>query len=337
MSRCLYCGAELNSSSAHFCRGHHRPYRTDLINQWYNSAEGSQEREDAGRKLRRFPGWWDYDNACPVRVTRSQSRSTERSHMVARPARVNTPITGAFRKFGIELETVSSNSSVLNEAVQMLSATGINIRDTGYNHNDVNYWKVLTDASLSGGYCREIVSPAFSTEAGFQQVYQVAATLTTMGVKVNNTCGFHCHLDASDLTPKQIARIAKFYQVYESEIDKLHQGSRRGNPRYTKTLRDIRLPENPSSMDAVRSAFHYDRYFKVNVEAYLRHGTIEFRQHGATVDPTKIVYWIKFCSRIVEFAKTENEIDARTPLFDALNLSADERIYWNHRKEVLAA
>jgi hypothetical protein len=257
--------------------------------------------------------------------------------MVARPVR-RTAITGAFRKFGIELETASPSREVLESAIQMLSASGVSIQNTGYSHTDVNYWKVLTDASLSGGYCREIVSPAFATEAGFQEVYRVAATLTTMGVKVNNSCGFHCHLDASDLSPKQIARIVKFYQVYEEEIDKLHQRSRRGNnATYCHSLSRVTLDENSvSSVHDITRAMG-TRYLKVNVEAYLRHGTIEFRQHGATVDPTKIIYWIKFCTRVVEYAKTENEIDGSVNLFDALNLSADERIYWNHRREVLAA
>ena len=161
-----------------------------------------------------------------------------------------------------------------------------------------------------------------------------------MGVKVNNTCGFHIHLDVSDLTAKQIARIVKFYQVYETEIDKLHQRTRRGDARYTGTLNSSCYrnfdPENIRCMDDLTGLFR-DRYVKVNVQAYLRHGTIEFRQHGATTDPVKISNWIKFCTRIVEYAKTNNPIDASIDLFTALNLSEAEKIYWNYRKEVLAA
>lgn len=336
MSRCLYCGAELNSRTAHFCRGHHRPYRTNLINQWNNNAEGSAERLEAGRLLRRFPGWWDYDNACPVVPNRTEVRATERSEQVARPVR-HQRITGAFRKFGIELETVSPSESILNTAVNMVKASGIRIQHTGYTHNDVDYWKVLTDASLSGGFCREIVSPAFASEAGINEVFQLTSICNTMGVKVNNSCGFHVHLDASDLTAKQIARIVKFYQVYESEIDKLHQGSRRGEARWCGSLRRFTVNENRINSVNDLTSLLGTRYLKVNVEAYLRHGTIEFRQHGATMDPVKIVNWVKFCTRVVEFAKSENEINAQVPLFEALDLSEAEKIYWNRRKEVLAA
>ena len=203
---------------------------------------------------------------------------------------------------------------------------------------------MLTDASLHGGFCREVVSPAFTSEAGFNEVYNLASTFTTMGVKVNNSCGFHCHLDVADLVPKQVARILQFYRVYEAEIDKLHQSSRRGNAQYyTGTLNNTKFraidPEQVNSMNDILSHFNgdHDRYYKVNVQAYLRHGTIEFRQHGATIDPVKIINWVKFCTRIVEYAKSDRPIDSSIPLFDALNLSEAEKIYWNHRKEVLAA
>jgi len=43
-----------------------------------------------------------------------------------------------------------------------------------------------------------------------------------------------------------------------------------------------------------------DRYFKLNILAFEKHGTFEFRQHAGTTDFIKISYWIrllvKFCS-----------------------------------------
>ncbi len=335
MSRCLFCGNELQGRGSHFCPGHHISYRRLQIANWQMSEEGSEARLIAGRNLRAFPGWWNYDTNEPVYMTRGRNTSVQ-----PRVERHYDPIQFHFRKFGIELETASASEKVLTDAINLLTATGVNIQNTGYTHSHTPYWKVLTDGSLSGGYCREIVSPAFATEDGYNEVYKVASNLTTMGVKVNNTCGFHCHLDVSDLTPKQIARIVKFYQVYETEIDKLHQASRRGNASYTGTLNNTRYnnfdPERINSMNDLTHIF-YDRYVKVNVQAYLRHGTIEFRQHGATIDPVKIINWVKFCTRIVEYAKSERPINNTTPLFEALNLSEAEKLYWNHRKEVLAA
>ena len=95
-------------------------------------------------------------------------------------------------------------------------------------------------------------------------------------------------------------------------------------------------PERITTVEQLTRIFS-TRYLKVNVEAYMRHGTLEFRQHGATVDPQKVLYWIKFVTRIMEFAKTDNRIEKVGNLYDVLNLSQAERIYWNHRKTVLAA
>ena len=337
MARCLYCGAELRSETSHFCPGHHRIYRRMQIQAWENAAEGSDERAQAARKLRRFPGWWDYESNRPAPV-RGRSGSSVRTATAPVVERHFDPIEYNFRKFGIELETVSRDQRTLDNAVAMVKAMGLNIQDTEYTHSHTPYWKVLTDASLSGGFCREVVSPAFtSLNNGFNQVQTLASVFTTMGVKVNNSCGFHCHLDVADLTPKQFARIVKFYQVYEQDIDKLHQASRRGNAHYTGTLASYNFdPDRITTMSQLTSIFS-TRYLKVNVQAYVRHRTVEFRQHGATVDPVKIINWVKFCTRIVEYAKSERPIDHSIDLFTALNLSDAEKLYWNHRKEVLAA
>jgi hypothetical protein len=337
MSTCLYCGATLNSRTARFCPGHHRPYRRDLIYQW-NRTSNEEIRRDLARKFQRFPGWWDYENECPVVTGTSRGHRSIASTVtsrVAAPAPTILPVEYSFRKFGIELETASPSAEVFDSAIELANASGINVHNNcGYTHTTTSYWKVVTDSSLSGNYCREIVSPAFETADGIQEVTKMASILTTLGVKVNNSCGFHVHLDASDLTPRQIARVVKFYQAYETEIDKLHQGTRRGDARYTHTLAGKRIPENPTSINSVTSAIG-TRYVKVNVEAYLRHGTLEFRQHGATVDPLKIAYWVKFCTRVIAFAKTDNVIDTRVALFDALNMDRDERLYWQHRMKVL--
>jgi hypothetical protein len=51
------------------------------------------------------------------------------------------------------------------------------------------------------------------------------------------------------------------------------------------------------------------RYRKVNAEAYLRHKTIEFRQHAGTVEYDKIAKWIGFLAALIQFSY-EHEIAA---------------------------
>ena len=46
-----------------------------------------------------------------------------------------------------------------------------------------------------------------------------------------------------------------------------------------------------------------NRYKTVNVCAYGRHGTIEFRQHQGTTNADKILNWLAFCEAMVMTVK----------------------------------
>ena len=213
----------------------------------------------------------------------------------------------------------------------------IDMRTSSYGHSTVDFWKVTTDSSLHNGYGREFVSPPFSSEEGFDHLRLISDMMEFLDIKVNSSCGFHVHLDVHDLNAKQIARIFAFYKEYELEIDKLHQNSRRGsnNSSYCNTLRGHSLdPEVITSAEGVRTVYS-SRYYKVNVNPYFRQGTIEFRQHGGTCSSIKMIYWVKFCTRVIEYAKSSNRITNSIPLFEALNLSEDEKFYWNRRMEQL--
>ena len=48
-----------------------------------------------------------------------------------------------------------------------------------------------------------------------------------------------------------------------------------------------------------------NRYFKLNVQAFWRHKTAEFRQHSGTIEFEKIANWVLFTSRLIEFSKTQ--------------------------------
>ena len=47
----------------------------------------------------------------------------------------------------------------------------------------------------------------------------------------------------------------------------------------------------------------FGMYKKVNICAFARHGTIEFRQHQGTLSFEKIVNWISFCQEFVNHSK----------------------------------
>lgn len=196
-------------------------------------------------------------------------------------------------KFGIELEFADLSKVTV---MQVLSRAGIRIVDNGYTHLDYNNgtWKVVPDSSVRNGL--EVVSPVLSGEAGLAECVKVAHALDAAEASINRTCGFHVHIDASSLSAIEVYRIYERYRKFEAEIDSFMPRSRRGNSnQFCQSLSDspIPAPTRRVSKESLAEA-QMSRYYKVNLTAYLRHHTIEFRQHSGTVDADKISNWIRF-------------------------------------------
>jgi hypothetical protein len=207
-------------------------------------------------------------------------------------------------KFGVEFEAYNVSKAKLNSA---LNRAGINCEIEGYNHTTRNYWKIVTDSSLSGSQSFELVSPILQGEQGLAEVETVCRVLNECNAKVNKSCGTHVHLNASNFNLQTWKNIYINYARLEKTIDNFMPLSRRNN-RFCKSLKNItnfeRKINEATSLQALASnVFHSDRYFKVNPISYARHNTCEFRQHAGTVEYIKISSWIRFLHNLVEFSK----------------------------------
>ena len=215
-------------------------------------------------------------------------------------------MTIANRHFGVELE-ISNFNRWETENIIKSAELGIECCVEGYNHDLRDYWKIVPDESVAG--C-EVVSPKLLGEDGITEVVNVAKTLARGGVLVDSNCGFHVHVDASDLGVKDVCNVIKRYHSFESVINSMMPRSRRENNSFCRPLsRYI-----PNSFDALDSATDIDalaeivfyRESTVNIQSYERHGTIEFRHHSGTMDPSKIEHWVRFCVGFVESSKEDN-------------------------------
>lgn len=211
------------------------------------------------------------------------------------------------RKFGIEIEFVGIFPSDLYNVINNL---GIPCEVEGYNHTTRNHWKITTDSSIQitpgmeYGQCGELVSPPLSGTAGLEQVRKVVTALSDAGGTVNKTCGFHVHVDANDLNPSQILNVVRRYGNYENEINAFMPPSRR-NGRWAYSVggnysNDIAAAVDRNYGNLRSVARGLDRYRAVNLAAYARHGTVEFRQHGGSANAEKVSNWVQFCLYFVE-------------------------------------
>lgn len=209
------------------------------------------------------------------------------------------------RSFGIELEIVHRNQRQLRDAIRSRS---IACEIEGYNHSTRRYWKIVSDASVNGGY--ELVSPVLKGESGLDEVKAVCEALSEVGALINKSCGFHAHFGTDDFK-ESISVWRNLYINYatlEEDIDAFMPPSRRRNT-YCASLK-VRgwreKMENARTLVELEKAItKRSRYFKLNSQSYWRHGTVEFRQHSGTIEFDKIRNWLLFCARLVELSKRE--------------------------------
>jgi hypothetical protein len=212
------------------------------------------------------------------------------------------------RRFGVEIECVGLGRIT---ALQNLLDEGVRVYDAGYSHTTSSQWKIVSDGSLSldGGtaaerqYAFEIVSPVLQGEAGLQEVKKVVDILYRSGATVNRTCGLHIHIDASGLTVDDVKTIVSRYATHEEEIDKVMPPSRRlNNCRCAYSIKgsvasSVMRSSVRTTAELARATA--SRFMKVNLHPLRSYGTIEFRQHGGTVESDKIINWVRFLQSFV--------------------------------------
>ena len=239
------------------------------------------------------------------------------------------------RNFGIEIEAYNCTRERL---ARELTAAGIRVNVERYNHTDHNdHWKLVTDSSLSGNNTFELVSPILHGEQGIEELEKVCWVLDLCNAKVNDSCGLHVHMDAAEFDLQTWKNLIVTYKRLENVIDHFMPRSRRNN-RYSQTLTTISEGRinRASNISDLRAAFSHNRYHKVNLEAYARHRTVEFRQHGGSTNFTKMSAWIHFLAKMITFAK-QGKVQTNTTLQNIPFLTESEKLYFRLRTKKLAA
>lgn len=213
--------------------------------------------------------------------------------------------------FGIELELVNADRSRI---IEEFEKRGLPLQYEKYNHDsNLDYWKFTTDHSIKGKKPIECVSPILQGEEGVKALRKACEALNAAGVKVNKSTGLHVHLGARELTDMQFINVFHNYKMLETAIDQWMPEDRRGNKSFwARSFADHSFENMHERGDVIgelakglNGCFKFIRYHKVNPEAFSRHRTLEFRQHGGTTCFAEIEKWLKFCKGLIEFSKLE--------------------------------
>lgn len=234
--------------------------------------------------------------------------------------------------FGVEIECLVPAAMVRACATR----NAMPFQYEGYNHEDNNsYYKFVSDSSIRGENPIECVSPVLDGKDGMKSLELCCKTLNEAGAQVNVSTGLHVHIGAQKLSDKAYINVFKNYQKLEKVIDTFMARSRReNNSRWCMTLKGNDFSQCATKND-VYSAMHGDRYYKVNACSYMRHKTIEFRQHQGSTDFEKISNWVNFCAKLVMWSKS-NVLENEVGTIDEIPfLTAKEKTFFKSRAEAL--
>lgn len=238
-------------------------------------------------------------------------------------------------KFGIEIEFLGMGDKT-GTIKTLLRQKNLNVQTSldAYENPKKDHWKITNDGSVydeenckeyycdscgceGGGndecdecYDRgsepdqgaELVSPVLKyNQESFDEVKKALAILRHYDAYINETCGLHVHVDARFLQKWNEEKREKFLQYIideygsiEPELDKKMDSSRReDNNEFCASM--IGQP-----LRRVRGS----RYYKLNVCAFIKHGTIEFRHHHGSLKDDEVIDWIKFCVNFMKRARS---------------------------------
>lgn len=204
------------------------------------------------------------------------------------------------RKIGVEIECLIMRDT-FSDLRAYCSDRGVILQQEGYNHTTRQHWKMVHDVSIRSteGYTgAEFVSPPLEASKMAEQLHVICDGLKfCCDAKVNRSCGLHVHHDArKGYTWRRLRNLVYLYAKSERALDLVCPPSRRGNSgQYCSTIKS-HLDDLVSEGGVVDNGSW--RYKKLNLQSFIRQGTVEYRHQGASVDFSKIFWWIALTSAI---------------------------------------
>ena len=257
-----------------------------------------------------------------------------------------TPEAGSYeissdRGWGVEIELISDLSK--REVAAKLNSHRIStqVDDRGERCYRQGDWKICDDASLSDGGM-EIVSPILKGTKGLEELEKVCTVLKSCRARIDSSCGLHIHhqVTTTGVDDLKILQNAMYvYHKFQSRINRMLPKSRRfADPCHPHSSGDIvRALE---ARDVYNLTASQDRRQAVNVQAYSRHGTCEFRQHSGSIESEKIGYWViitqSIMAKAIELARNSSDITAyefKRDLVEEMKLKTEVKTYIEKRME----
>lgn len=191
---------------------------------------------------------------------------------------------------------------------------------------------IVDDGSVSGIGAEIVTSPA-SGSFWRDMMTSFHEASGSAGLDVDNSCGLHLHVDASDFQWWDMRKLVLLYSKVEESLFRMISPHRRTNTycipnsnamlsavdgiKDTKKLKEDVLYSlyglGKGKSIANRRSLRRPgcRYTAFNLHSWLHRGTVEFRMHHGTADGDVIRRWGLVCQGLVDFAAKYSESEIR--------------------------
>jgi hypothetical protein len=148
--------------------------------------------------------------------------------------------------------------------------------------------------------CVELVSPIL-TSMHSNGLQQICADLEF--APRTESAGIHVHVEAKDLTVRQIGQLVLSYDKIEHLIEASYDREERGYCKRRSSSEVLEIARSARTEKQVQNMRKGDRYVTLNLQALDAHGTVEFRAMGPKYNYDHLVRWAMFCREMVNCAK----------------------------------
>lgn len=183
----------------------------------------------------------------------------------------------------------SNDDPHLGLEIELIYPNNINLKELLYHHS--KYVNITSDGSITGYSSTEKTAELriCIKQSQLDTVFKcIIDKLKSCGARVNDSCGFHVHIDARKRKHKGIFDSLLKYE----DILFLMQPKHRRDNRYCK----------PSWTG------DHGRYNGINKDAYSKHNTIEVRMGTASLDFEFQKNWILLLTSIVDNVKLSKDL-----------------------------
>lgn len=178
-------------------------------------------------------------------------------------------------------------------------------------------WKIVYDSSIratrqQGGRQSSVLSDEYKVEMNspkleyseMEKLQEVVRTLRHAGAVVNDSCGMHVHVDASNHTPQSLKNALSIMYSKEDILFKALKVNEHRVERWCKKVREpmlekIRKLPADTTMERLKQEWydgqdgsyqHYNwtRYYALNLHSVFYRGTLEWRCFESTLHAGKV-------------------------------------------------